>query len=237
MNLKFKFLFLILLALLINDQLKSHDLPDSVVKERIQAIQSMLDSENRTTKAWWYGWLITYGSATIVQSALYFNKNELAYHQDLALGAGTTLLGTFGQLIFPLPEGYSTNTLSNMPDETLEEKLVKLQTAERLLTECANWEKEGRSWKTHALYGTVNLGCGLIVWLGFKRSPAEGVVNFAANMAISELQIFTQPVRAIRDYKNYLSTNNRPESTLNCPPKISWSLYALPGGAGLRVQF
>ena len=75
--------------------------------------------------------------------------------------------------------------------------------SEEMLKEIAEREKEGRSWKMHALTGAVNLSTGLITWLGFKRSVWDGLEIFALNTAVTELQIWTQPTRAIKDYKNY----------------------------------
>ena len=67
----------------------------------------------------------------------------------------------------------------------------------------AKREKSGKSWKIHALNGAVNLGSGLITWLGFKRSVWDGIINFAMNSAISELQILTQPTRTLKAYNLY----------------------------------
>ncbi|MCK7538546.1 MAG: hypothetical protein MZV63_50095 [Marinilabiliales bacterium] len=47
-----------------------------------------------------------------------------------------------------------------------------------LLKMLAVREKEGRSWKTHAIAGAVNLSSGLITWLGFKRTVWDGIGEF-----------------------------------------------------------
>ncbi len=95
-------------------------------------------------------------------------------------------------------------------------------------------EKIGRSFKTHAICTAVNLGSGLVTWLGFKRSVWAGLGNFALNEAITETQIFTQPRRAIKDYDNYV---NKYKFSPVQPSPISMSLTVYPGGISLLVKF
>jgi hypothetical protein len=106
--------------------------------------------------------------------------------------------------------------------------------SEKLLQQNAMNEKMGRSFKTHAICTAVNLGSGLVTWLGFKRSVWAGLGNFALNEAITETQIFTQPRRAIRDYDNYVK---KYKFTPAYPTPISMTLNVYPGGISLLVKF
>jgi hypothetical protein len=178
-------------------------LPDSLVKERIQVIQRTLDGGKRNANLWWYGWLAAYGAAAVTQGAIWIASDKLATRQDMALGVLTGLLGMGGQIISPMVPGYAPGRLENIPGGTPEENARKLREAEKLLEESAKREKEGRSWKVHALDGAVNLGCGFIMWFGYKRTFLEGIENVALNQAVCEIQIFTQPTRAIKEYKTY----------------------------------
>jgi hypothetical protein len=83
----------------------------------------------------------------------------------------------------------------------------------------------------------VNLASGLIVWLGFERNIWEGVGNFALNTVITELQIWTQPTRAITDYDNYIKKYKSGEQPDSQNFKLSWSVSVSLGRLGINLQF
>jgi hypothetical protein len=178
-------------------------IPDSQIHERIQCIQNMLDHSNPGINRWWNGWLAGYSVATAVQGIAFFVSDDTGIKQDMALGVATAMIGTVGQILTPLKISHDTYVLNLMPDNTTEEGLNKLRSAEDLLKKTALKEKAWRSWKVHALNETANLGSGLIVWLGYKRSVWDGLENFALNSVVTETQIWTQPIRAMKDYQNY----------------------------------
>src|SRR5512145_1694248 len=116
-------------------------LPDSLVTERIQVIQEMLDHGKGGANRWWYGWLVGYSAATLAQGAAVITSDKLATRQDMALGAVTTLLGAAGQAFTPRTPGYAPERLRELPGGTPEANREKLQEAERLLRESALREK------------------------------------------------------------------------------------------------
>ena len=197
----------------------------------------MLEQGKSNANRWWYGWLIGYSAATIGQGAVFLTSEDKETRQDMALGAATTFLGAMGQIITPMVPGAAPDRLADISESTAEEKSNKLLKAEKLLKESAFREKDGRSWKTHAIAGVVNLSSGLIVWLGFKRSIWEGVGNFALNTVITEAQIWTQPTRAITDYDDYIKKYKSGEK-LGCrKSELSWSITMSPGGLGINILF
>jgi hypothetical protein len=90
-----------------------------------------------------------------------------------------------------------------MPGETPEQRRSKLASAESFLRQAAAQEVFGRSWKTQALATAVNLAAGLTIWLHYDRPARDGLVTFAIGQLISEAQIFSQPMRAVRDLREY----------------------------------
>jgi hypothetical protein len=213
------------------------DMTDPMIRERLETIQRMFDKGKVNANRWWNGWLIGYGAATVIQSTTMLVADDLSTRQDLALGAATTLLGAAGQLVTPDIAGHAADRIREIPGNTREEMTDKLTEAEGLLKECALQEKKGRSWKTHALYGIVNLGSGFVTWIGFDRNFKAGLGNFALNMVISETQLWTQPSKAISDYDNYRKKyDGCPEEALN-RYNLSWSVNASPGRITLRIIF
>jgi hypothetical protein len=231
------FIFTITLLLSLSRLAAQELLPDSVVRGRIMVIQQMLDGGKRNANLWWYGWLAGYGAATVAQGIVWICSDNLSTRQDMALGAFTTLLGMGGQIISPMVPGYAPGRLRDIPEGTPEENMRKLLEAEKLLKESAKREKDGRSWKTHVLDGAVNIGCGFIVWFGFKRSFPEGIENVALNTAICEAQIYSQPMRAVRDYNAYCRQFNLIRDWSLREPKVVWEFAMTPGGIGVRLAF
>ena len=85
----------------------------------------------------------------------------------MALGAVTTILGAANQFISPLKPRKDLNRLNLFTSNSTSEKEKKLQFAEELLQEHARYEKVARNWQAHALCTAVNVGGGLVTWLGF----------------------------------------------------------------------
>jgi len=212
-------------------------IPDTLVQARIQYIQQKLDQGKPIASLWWNGWLYGYTAATIAQGAVFATSESLKTRQDMALGAATTLIGAAGQLLMPMVPVSAPKKLALIPGDTPEQRAEKLKKAEELFKASSDREKEGRSWKMHAVSGAVNLGTGLVTWLGFDRTVKSGLIAFAINTAITEAQIFTQPTRAIRDYKVYCEKYKAGLPTALYKPKTRWYVNAFPGGLALRMVF
>ena len=229
------FLFILLITI---DHLDAQQvIQDSLTPIKIQNIQAMLEKGKPAANNWWYGWLAGYSVATIAQSAVALSANDRKTRQDMVLGAGTTFLGAAGQILTPMVPGKAPGQLSEIPERTDEEKASKLKAAEELLRTSALREEEGRSWQAHAICGAVNLSSGLITWLGFKRNVWAGVGNFALNTAISEAQIWSQPIRARKDYQHYCSIYGTAPAPVSLKPETRWFVNAYPGGIMLRRLF
>jgi hypothetical protein len=210
--------------------------PDSLLTEQLQDINKLLNQDKKNAQRWWYGWLVGYSAATVGQGIVYFSSDNKSTRQDMALGAATTALGAIGQILTPIVP--HTSSLQDFQiSNTSAELTAELTFSEEFLEEIAIREKNGRSWKVHAVTGAVNISSGLITWLGFKRSVWDGVGNFALNTVITELQIWTQPTRAVKDYKNYCKKYS-PESGLETvKPEKEWVVHVYPGGITIDLNF
>jgi hypothetical protein len=210
---------------------------DSLVSERLHAIEQMLNSGKPNANAWWYGWLIGYSAATIGQGVIMISSNSQDTRQDMALGGFTTILGAAGQLIAPMDPALAPEKLAQFLESTREERFLKLTEAESLLRQSAERERSGRSWQEHAICGVVNVSSGLITWFGFHRNALAGFENFALNTVITEAQIFTQPTRAMKDYNSYLKKYSSLQASLSKNSEVRLLLYAIPGGVSARLIF
>ena len=227
----------ILLMISYSDAIGQDNMPDSIVIERIQVIQKMLDDGKPGANRWWYGWLIGYGAATVAQGVIYIGSDDLSTRQDMAVGAVTTFLGVLGQIVAPMTPGYAPDRIRKIPFGNPEDNRNKLQFAEEMFKKSYLREKAGRSWQAHALCEVVNAGTGLVVWRGFDRTFLDGLENFAINSVITEVQIWTQPNRAIKDYKSYNKKYNPKQVLGRQSPRVYWYVNASPNGAKIGVRF
>ncbi|MDP4277011.1 MAG: hypothetical protein Q8914_05180 [Bacteroidota bacterium] len=224
-------------SVLITQKLFRTGLSDREVDERLQTIQRLLQHNEKAASNWWVAWIGIYGGATIGQGVVACLAPDKSTRQDMILGAGTTLLGVVGQFIAPVSSGYDARQFSHLQFLSKEERLERLNLAEAMLKFQADRARSGRNWQTQALGGAVNLTSGLITWLGFKRSVWEGVANFALNTAVSEIQIYSEPVRAIKDYKNYCAGNEEDNQLPASEPRFCWQANVHPGGISLVLNF
>jgi hypothetical protein len=210
---------------------------DSLRNIGSQEFQKIVNHDKISAQRWWYGWIAGYSAATAAQGIVYFSSAEKSTRQDMALGSATTLLGAIGVLITPIVPRKSSFQNRDIQTNDSSYEYLDIASSEKLLKEISQNEKEGRSWKMHAVTGAVNIGSGLITWLGFKRSIRAGLVNFAINTVITETQIWTQPVKAIKDYQNYCSNNTISSDLHNLKPEKKMYLCSYPSGFTLRLDF
>jgi hypothetical protein len=210
---------------------------DSLTAQQLKDIKNMFVQDRTNASGWWYAWLAGYSAATVGQGIVYFATDNNKTKEDMALGSGTTLLGAIGQLITPIVPRSSSFKSTQIIKSLPEDQYKELDNYEEWLKELADWEKRGRSWKVHAVTGVVNIGSGLITWIGFKRTFWEGVGNFALNTVITETQILTQPIGAIKDYKKYYEKYKSGESLKVLKPEKEWLVIVYAGGFTIRLDF
>jgi hypothetical protein len=210
---------------------------DSEVTSRLAYIQHSLDGGQRAADLWWSGWLIGYSVATAGQLATYSNTRDEKQRQDMRVGSVTTALGVGAQLVFPLEAGWFATRLRAVPGDTPEARRVKLATAESYLRKAAAQENLGRSWKAHAMAAAVNLAAGLTIWLHYDRPARDGLLAFAVGQLISEAQIFSQPMRAVHDLRQYEQRSDFGGVGMAADPRRSWYVSAAPGGFVVGCRF
>ena len=224
-------------------QTNNKNLSDAEVKERITYIQSALDEGELCSEIWYWGWIGAYGTATAVQFSLFFapdavnSKNHDHARQDMMAGAITSLLGVAGLAIDPMVPAYAPDRLRAMPGDSPAQRREKLKQAEYWLKRSAQRELDGRGWLSHTLNLAVNLAAGLTLWLGFDRKLwPDALLTFLPGFAIGEIQIFTQPTRAVDDWEKYQAKYGKGYSYRPKEITRNWFMAASPGGfvAGLH---
>lgn len=180
-------------------------------EKRIQYIQQSLDEGSSSARLWWNGWVGFYSAATVISLAVALtSKNEILQITG-GVSAGESLIGLSGMLIFPFKARTAAEELRSMPESTPEQKAQKLAKAELLLKQSSDAEIAGKSWMQHFLGVLVNAAGASVVWPLYEDriKHAGGIAwqqaleLFVVGTAVSELQIWTEPTRAIYDEKDY----------------------------------
>jgi hypothetical protein len=225
---------------------------DDLVKERLSFIENAVYTAQPRAKTWWYGWISGYSAGAVVMGSLaaaHWNDKKLDpatqlkvrdrdFAEDMLVGGATLALGVGGLVIDPFVPAYGPSRLRALPEGSSEERRLKLQKAEDLLHECAKREKEGRGWLTHLLNLSANAAAGLVTVWAFDRPWSDGLVTFASGEAVSLLNIFTQPRRAIRDLNNYEVKYLGKQGAYIAPAGDQHFFLGLyPGGFSLRISF
>jgi hypothetical protein len=207
--------------------------PDSVLTAEAK-LHNTVEHNRKGAQAWRYSWIGGYSAATAAQGIIAASSDDKSLRQDMILGAATTFLGVVGTVLSPLvPDRKYMESQMKMCKDSLSASAYD----EVMLKEMAKREKAGRSWKVHAAAGVVDLGSGLITWLGYKRTFRDGLINFALNTVIAEAQIWSQPLRAVRDYKKIYGSVQGIRSSRPGEQGCRLYLGSYPGGVTLRAIF
>lgn len=223
----------------VHAEVEKKDISDLELNERIDKIQLALDEGQLNAKLWWYGWLTLSSIGAIYgYSHGFFSDNYTTKVTNYTF-ATQAVVGVTSMLFTPLGRSYNAEKMRLMPSENREDKIKKLLYGESQLKKSAEYEIIGSSWVAHAASLVVSFGGALTVWKVYGNSiRAHGgnpehaaLCSFFTSLIFGEIQIFSQPTRAITDWKNY----NEKYKT----QKQSMFLYPYNGGivVGLTASF
>jgi hypothetical protein len=225
-------------------------LTDEQVKERLGSIESALKAGQPRAETWWYGWIGAYYTGALAGGILAASRwtdrkiedgetvPDRKFAEGMLVSGATLVLGVGGLIIDPFTPAYASDKLRPMPENTAEERLAKLEKAEELLRQCARRERSGRSWSIQLLNAGANAAGAVALKAAFHQSWGSALVSFASGEAISLLNIFTQPMRAVRDLNDYEAKYlGKAGSATPMPAERKWTLSAWPGGLTLSFEF
>ena len=200
--------------------------------QRIRFLQQALDAGTGSARLWWDGWTAFYSGATAVSLAVALTTNSKVLQVTGGVSAAESLIGLGGMLIFPFRARTAAQELRSMPENTPEERARKLATAQSLLKKSSDAELAGKSWVQHFLGVLVNAAGAGVVWgvYGNRIKQAGGtpweqaLELFVIGTGVSELQIWTEPTRAISDEKSYSNAYH---------PRIDSKFFILPSQNGV----
>lgn len=159
------------------------------------ALRAVLHSDQRAINTWFWSWTGFFGGVATAQASVVAASNRGQLTDPALVGAVSSSLGLVGMGLTEVRPDLAQQVQPNNPaleDAALWDQL-RLQ---------ARREAAGRAWPNHVLAAAVAVGGGL--WLAFGRDrPVEGAVNSAVSLAVGELQLWTQPTRALDAWKRW----------------------------------
>lgn len=201
---------------------------------RVRWIQQRLQAADRRLDIWTWGWTLGFAGLTLGQTVLAELEDEPGPHAQAVVGALGSTLGLASMAITPVRRVLDHAEAASRLDP---EDPAALAEAERLLREAAERQREGFAWTNHVLGIAVSLGGAAAIWKAWPADhPREALIHLASSLVVSELQLFTQPRRAVRDLEAY---ERGDWMTAAAPrrPRASLIAAASPAGVTLGLRF
>ena len=218
----------------------------SGIQSRLEFLVRHLDAGRGRLRAWWIAWLTTYGALAVGQAVAIAVVPEIfqdrdtvhAMQKSLALNASASLLGAIAVAIAYPPSMSGSRSVRALQDGTPEGDARALARAEQLVRGTADKQRFGRSWLRHVGGAVISVAAGLVNWLAFHR-PVEGGLTMGVGTALTQAQIWTQPMDAVRAWKAYRArfAGDRPTAGGASLQGPSWSFVPHPGGLGLQITW
>jgi len=184
------------------------NLSDKEVSNRIDEIESTLTAGEKPAKLWWDAWLIGYLTLGTGQLVGYFVTPEdtaenIVFREEMLVGSITTYLGAVGNIVDPMVPAFAAHRIHELPGKTPEERRLKLIEAENYFQASAMREINGRSFAAHGIGIGVSLAGAAVLYFAMAHTLESALLNFGIGVVITEIQIFTQPMKAVSDWDKY----------------------------------
>lgn len=202
-------------------------LNDEEIEVRLRFLNTRLQELKKPSSYWQYGWSGFYGVSGAAQLYKAIDENdsddEVKYFVGAAKSAGALAM----QLLKPLPVVEGMSAYEQMPSETREQKLARLEQAESLLRREAIRADSRYTLKPHMLTVGVNLvGAAVIAAFGDSDDALESA---ALGIAIGQAAIWTQPSASIKHWDSYHQKFNGADKKA-----LDWRI--IPGHKSIALQ-
>lgn len=147
---------------------------------------ALLADDARHARLWWWGFTGAYLAGGAVHGVIAATTDDRGKRADNLVGAASSALGVGGMLLLsPIPEVWAAD-----------DEARRTGAYGPALSRAAEAEAEGFHWLNHVACVAVAVGSGLVLWLGYDR-PGPAAFTAGTNLAIGELNLWTQPSRAL----------------------------------------
>jgi hypothetical protein len=154
------------------------------------AVRAVLAAERAAVPKWYWGWTAVFSAAATGQMLLTTTTTDPRLADTTRVGAISSTLGVVGM------------GLTQVRPDLLADPALDDAAAWQALRMQARSEAQGQALVNHALGAAVAVGGGL--WLTFHEDrPLEGLLNTLVSFGVSQLQLRTQPTKALKAWRRW----------------------------------
>jgi hypothetical protein len=205
-------------------------LSDSELDARLAFLEERLDGGEKYAKFWQWGWTTGYGLGIAIGSAQAIDEDDGKKRTNHIVTAAKGVIGTSRMLLSRHPGRNGADAMREIPGDSREAKLQRLEKGEETLQQVAKRAKQRTNWKPHAGNLALNAAGGAFIF-GFGRDKDAGI-SMGVGIAVGTLQILSAPKRGIQDLSDYET-----EFGMKTADRFDWMIVPTMGGAALRVTF
>jgi hypothetical protein len=184
-------------------------LDDAQVAHRLRWIETRFQRGKRSARAWYFGWLSFAGVAAAfswTRFALADRDDGLTRDSQFLSGLGAVaLVGTMSGMA--MTSAFAPQRLARLPRDTPEERRTALVEATRLLRLSARRQRPATRLISHIAPGIWASITGTYLLTRYREEDKDLIVPvgiaYAFPLIVAEARIWSQPIRAIRDYELY----------------------------------
>ncbi|MGI9509025.1 MAG: hypothetical protein ACR2QJ_06720 [Geminicoccaceae bacterium] len=165
------------------------------LEERQQFLRDRLDLGKRPAQIWQYGWTGIMAASATVSAALAIDGEDETVNTVNAVKS----LGSLAILLLdPLDARLGAQPMGDAATASAKDQVTRGQAA---LAANAERARTRTSWKRHLTVIAANVIGGGIIWAA--EDAEDALISSLTGLAIGEVQIWTEPDRAINDLGAY----------------------------------
>jgi hypothetical protein len=205
-------------------------LSDSELDARLAFLEERLDAGENYSKYWQWGWTGGYSLGIIIGTAQAIDTNNDKKRANYIVTAVKGAIGTSRMVFFPHPGRNGADPMREIPGDSREAKLERLEKGEETLQRVAKRAEQRTNWKSHAANVALNAAGGAFIF-GFGRDKDAGI-SMGIGVAVGTTQILSAPKRGIQDLEDYQTRFDMKTSS-----RVDWMIVPTMGGVALQVTF
>lgn len=206
---------------------------DADTEARLAFLEGRLEEGEKGMDWWWGSWMAVYtiGLAYNVYDGAREGDNSnqaAAFFQ-----AGKSALGITQLLLRPHVGRHGADPMQEIPKTSAESCAQRLALAEKHLRIAAKEGNVRKSWTAHVTSLALNLGVAIAIDEGWD-DEGDAWRDFAVSEVAAEINIWSHPTRAVKDWDEYQRQyNNLPAAAA----EPQFRLATMGRGIGLMYRF
>lgn len=208
------------------------ELDDDDVRARTAILEDAIAREEPAVRRWWTSFALLHAVMASGAAILAASAQDEGFRNEMIMGTVSSTLGLATLVVFTPPLMGGGDALRGAPGDTPEERLVRLQLAESILSRAAASTDFLRSWVPATLSSLYVTGAAGTLLLAFQR-PTGAILHSVGGAVIGLGRILLHPTGARDRWRRYRRAHPECDPVPSVPP----SARIMPHGLGVRVDF